>query len=144
MPAKPKALVFDSWAIVAFYEEEPAGAEVAEMIADANEQGAPIWMSVVNAGEVWYIIARRTSAVEADETIDELRALGIKFDDVEWKITRQAAAFKSKHTLSYADAFAAALALQKNAHLVTGDPEFKQVAGQVKIRWLRGKNKRQP
>ncbi|HEX9654403.1 MAG TPA: type II toxin-antitoxin system VapC family toxin [bacterium] len=137
MPAKPKALVFDSWAIIAFYGEESAGEKVAEIIAEANEGGTPLWMSVVNAGEVWYIVARRTSAVEADATIEELRSLGIKFDDAEWKITHQAAVFKSIHSMSYADAFAAALSVQKNAHLVTGDPEFKQVAAVVKIHWLR-------
>jgi predicted nucleic acid-binding protein len=136
MPAKPKALVFDSWAIIAFYEDEPAGKQVAELIAEANEHRTPLWMSVINAGEVWYIIARRASEEEADATIAELQSLGIQFDNAEWKISRQAAVFKSKHTISYADAFAAALAFQKSAHLVTGDREFKQVEGQVKILWL--------
>lgn len=136
MAGKPKALVFDSWAIIAFYEDEPAGKQVAEIITEANEHRTPLWMSVVNAGEVWYIIARRTSEADADATIAELQSLGLQFDNAEWKISRQAALFKSKHTMSYADAFAAALALQKNAHLVTGDREFKQVEGQVKILWL--------
>lgn len=52
------------------------------------------------------------------------------------KISRQAAVFKSKHKMSYADGFAVALALQKNAHLVTGDREFKQVENELKILWL--------
>jgi predicted nucleic acid-binding protein len=136
MPAKPKALVFDSWAILAFYEDEPAGKQVAELIAEANERETPLWMSVINAGEVWYIIARRTSEAEADSTIAELQSLGIQFDNAEWRISRQAALFKSKHTMSYADAFAAALALQKNAHLVTGDKEFKNMEGVLKILWI--------
>ena len=136
MPAKPKALVFDSWAVIAFYEDEPAGKQVAELIAEANEHRTPLWMSVINAGEVWYIIARRASEEEADATIAELQSLGIQFDNAEWKISRQAGVFKSKYTMSCADAFAAALAVQKNAHLVTGDREFKQVEGQVKILWL--------
>jgi predicted nucleic acid-binding protein len=136
MPAKPKALVFDSWAILAFYEDEPAGKQVAELIAEANERETPLWMSVINAGEVWYIIARRASEAEADSTIAELQSLGIQFDNAEWRISRQAALFKSKHTVSYADAFAAALALQKNAHLVTGDKEFKSMEGVLKILWI--------
>jgi predicted nucleic acid-binding protein len=139
MPAKPKALVFDSWAILAFYEDEPAGKQVAELIAEANERETPLWMSVINAGEVWYIIARRTSEAEADSTIAELQSLGIQFDNAEWKISRQAGVFKSKYTMSYADAFAAALALQKNAHLVTGDQEFKQVQREVTVLWLQKK-----
>ena len=136
MAGKPKALVFDSWAVIAFYEDEPAGKQVAEIITEANEQGTPQWMSVVNAAEVWYIIARRTSEEEADATIAELQSLGIQFDNAEWKISRQAGVFKSKYTMSCADAFAAALAVQKNAHLVTGDREFKQVEEDVDVLWV--------
>jgi len=138
MAAKPKALVLDTWAIIAYYEDEPAGERVAQLIADANENATPLWMSMVNVGEVWYVIARKTSPADADTAIDELHKLGIQFEDAEWKITRQAAAFKSKHKMSYADAFAAALALQKNAHLVTGDKEFRQMESDVKILWLVG------
>ena len=136
MAGKPKALVLDTWAIIAYYEDEPAGEQVAQLIAEANENATPLWMSVVNAGEVWYIIARKTSQADADATISELHKLGIQFDNAEWKISRQAAVFKSKHKMSYADAFAAALALQKNAHLVSGDKEFKEVETDVKILWL--------
>lgn len=137
MAAKPKALVLDTWAVIAFYEDEPAGQKVGELIADANERRTPLWMSVVNAGEVWYVTARRTSPGEADRTIEELRSLGVQLDSAEWKISREAAVFKSKHKMSYADAYAAALAVQKNAHLVTGDREFHQVEGEVRILWLK-------
>ena len=136
MAAKPKTLVLDTWAIIAYYEDEPAGEQVAKLFADANENAIPLWMSVVNAGEVWYIIARKTSPADADATINELHKLGIQFDNAEWKISRQAAVFKSTHKMSYADAFAAALAMQKNAHLVTGDKEFQGVEDQVKILWV--------
>lgn len=136
MASKPKALVFDSWAVLAFYEDEPSGKQVAEIVTDANERGIPLWMSVVNVGEVWYVIARRTSQAEADATISELQSLGIQFDNVEWRLARQAAVFKSKYKTSYADGFAAAVAQQKNAHLVTGDRDFKQVEGDVKVLWL--------
>ena len=136
MAAKPKALVFDTWAVIAYYEDEPAGERVAQILAEANENATPLWMSVVNAGEVWYVIARKTSPAEADTTISELLKLGIKLDNAEWKPARQAAVFKSKHKMSYSDAFAAATAFQKNAHLVTGDKEFKQVEGDIKVLWL--------
>ncbi len=136
MAVKPKALVFDSWAIIAYLEDEPEGERVAQLIADANENAIPLWMSVVNVGEVWYIIARNTSPADADGAISDLQKIGIQFDNAEWKLARQAAVFKSKYKMSYADAFAAALAIQKNAHLVTGDKEFKQVENEVKIVWL--------
>ncbi|OLD81578.1 MAG: hypothetical protein AUI33_00895 [Ignavibacteria bacterium 13_1_40CM_2_61_4] len=133
---KAKSLVLDTWAIIAFYEEEPAAQQVADIFAQANEEGIPLWMSVVNAGELWYVTARKTSPVEADATIEELRSFGVQLENVDWKICRQAGVFKSKYKISYADAIAAALALQKNGHLVTGDREFKHVENDVKIVWL--------
>ena len=36
-----------------------------------------------------------------------------------------------------ADAFAAALAKEKKAELVTGDPEFKPLEKEIKINWLK-------
>jgi predicted nucleic acid-binding protein len=47
-----------------------------------------------------------------------------------------AADFKSRHKISYADAFAAALAKQRQAELVTGDPEFRTLDSEIRIHWL--------
>ena len=38
--------------------------------------------------------------------------------------------------LSLADCFAAALAKERKAELVTGDPEFKPLDHEIKIGWL--------
>ena len=48
-----------------------------------------------------------------------------------------AADFKARFPMSLADAFAAALAKEKNAELVTGDPEFKAVEKEIKVAWLK-------
>jgi predicted nucleic acid-binding protein len=136
MPRKPKAIVFDSWAIIAYLEGEASAERVADHIADAHENGVPLFISVVNAGEVWYIIARETSVTDADRSITELRHLGIEFVDADWTLAHEAGGFKSKHKMSYANCFAAALAKHKKALLLTGDPEFKQVEPQITIDWL--------
>lgn len=136
MPRKPKALVLDTWAVIAYLEDEPAGQQVADLIAGAHEEGISIYMSVVNAGEVWYILAREISEAEADNSIKELRQLRIQFTDVDWELTQEAACFKSKHRMSYADCYAAALAKTKRADLVTGDSEFKPLDEQIKIQWV--------
>jgi len=136
MPRKPKAIVFDSWAVIAYLEDEPAAEHIADVIADAHDDGIPLFMCVVNAGEVWYIIAREASVIDADRSIKELRQLGIEFVDADWTLAHEAGGFKSKHKMSYADCFAAALAKQKKALLLTGDPEFKRVETQITIDWL--------
>lgn len=136
MARKPRALVLDSWSVIAYLEDEPAGQRVADLIAGAHEDGIPIKMTVVNAGEVWYILAREASIAAADQSVAELKGLGIEFVEADWKLTREAAGFKAKHKMSYADCFAAALAKEHKAELVTGDQEFKQVEGEVKIQWV--------
>ncbi len=136
MARKPKAIVLDTWSVMAYFEDEPAGEQVEAIISDAHENGIPLSMSVVNVGEVWYLFARQSSAEEADQTILELKQLGIGFIDADWELAKEAAIFKSKNKMSLADCFAAALAKVNKADLVTGDKEFKQVEGEVKIQWV--------
>ena len=136
MAKKPKVVVLDSWAIIAYLEDEASAESVADIIADAHEQDIPLLMSVVNAGEVWYIVARESSAADADASINQLRDLGIEFVDADWNLAKDAGYFKSRNKMSFADCFAAALAKQRKAHLATGDPEFKQVESEIAINWL--------
>ena len=137
MAKKPKAIVLDSWAIMTYLEDEPSAEKVADIIADANEEGTPLLMTIVNLGEVWYIIARETSESDAERSIAEIKQLGIEIVEADWSLTREAAGFKAKHRMSYADGFAAALAKQKKALLVTGDKEFAQVENDIQILWLK-------
>lgn len=136
MTRRPKAIVLDSWAVLAYLEDESSGPKVADLIATAHEHGIPLLMSVVNAGEVWYILAREVSETEADKAIAGLRLLGIQFMDADWGLAHAAGTFKAKHRMSYADCFAAALAKEYKAELVTGDKEFKQIEDDIKINWV--------
>ena len=137
MPRKPKAIVLDSWSVIAYLEGEASAEKVADYIADAHENDIPLFMSVVNAGEVWYIIAREMSVSDADRSITELEHLSIAFVDADWMIAREAGSFKTKHKMSFADCFAAALAKHKKGVLLTGDPEFKQVEQEIIVNWLK-------
>ena len=128
--------MLDSWAVIAYLEDEPSGEQVEELIATAHEEQIPIYMSVVNVGEVWYTLAREVSEEDADASVKILSDLRIQFENADWELTQEAARFKSQNKMSYADAFAAALAKVKKADLVTGDNEFKPLDGQIKISWL--------
>lgn len=136
MPRKAKALVLDSWSVIAYLEDEPSGQQIADLIASAHEEAIPVYMCVVNVGEVWYIISREISEEEANNSIKELRDLRIQFEDVDWELTQEAARFKSKNKMSYADCYTAALAKAKKADLVTGDAEFKQIESAINIQWV--------
>ena len=128
--------MLDSWAALAYLGDEASGQEVADLITNAHENRIPMYMSIVNAGEVWYILAREISESQADSAMTDLTGLGIEVIDADWPLTRMAGTFKARHRMSYADCFAAALAKDRKSELVTGDKEFRQVEGEVSIRWL--------
>jgi predicted nucleic acid-binding protein len=64
--------------------------------------------------------------------------MAIEIVNADWQLTYQAAVFKSKGGLSYADCFAAALGKLLQAEVVTGGPEFKKLRGEIKITWKGG------
>ncbi len=127
--------VLDSYALMAFFEDEPGADFVRGLIHKAVESDTNLLMSVVNLGEVWYSIARTNSPEIADQYIHEIKGMGIEIIDADWTLTRQAAAFKVKGNISYGDCFAAALAKLRKAELITGDDEFKVLKDQIKIQW---------
>ena len=131
-----KTIVLDSWAIMAYLEDEPSGEKIADTIADAKEDGRLLLMSVINIGEVWYSLARRRSTADADQALRWIGEIGIEFVDADIELTRIAARFKARGGISYADCFAAALAKQQKATLVTGDREFEQLKNDISISWL--------
>ena len=128
-------LVFDSWAIIAFFNNEAPAEHVKLLLADSARRKNG-WITTVNLGEVWYMLVRKHSAELANHAIAEVTEIGIERVDVDWPMVLQAADYKSRHKISYADAFAAALAKQRNAELVTGDREFRVLEPEIKIHWL--------
>lgn len=128
--------VLDSYALMAFFEDEPGADLVRELILKAEDDRVKLLISVVNLGEIWYSISRATSPKTADQYIGEINGMAIEVVDVDWQLTRQAAEFKANGNISYADCFAAALAKAKKAELITGDKEFKLLENEIKISWL--------
>lgn len=128
--------VLDSYAIMAFFENEPGASKVAELIKQARDKGRPLLLSVVNWGEVYYVIARAAGQSVAEEALKTVDTLPIEIVPIDREIAKIAAEFKSTRKMSYADCFAAALAKLKKADLVTGDKEFKEVEDQINVLWL--------
>ena len=128
--------VLDSYSFLAYIEGEAGAEKMIEIFRVARDSGRDLLLSVVNWGEVYYITMREVGQERADEVAQLISTLPIQIVPADLDLTRQAAALKSKHKMSYADCFAAALAKQRKVELVTGDKEFRQVEGEVKIQWL--------
>ena len=128
--------VLDSYSLIAYIEGEAGKDTMIDIFRSARDSGKTLLLSVVNWGEVYYITLREAGRERADEVAHLISTLPIQIVPADLELARQAAIFKSGKKMSYADCFAAALAKQRKAELVTGDKEFKQVEGEVKVLWL--------
>ena len=133
---KAAVRVLDSYSLLAYIEGEAGAEQMIEIFRVARDSGRSLFLSVVNWGEVYYITMREAGRERADEVAHLISTLPIQIVPADLDLTRQAAELKSKHRMSYADCFAAALAKSRKAELVTGDRDFRQVEGEVKILWL--------
>lgn len=128
--------VLDSYALLAFLEDEPGADQVRNLLARAEDGSVGLAITVVNLGEVWYAIARADSIATADQLIHEIQGMAIEIVDADWPLAKQAATFKAKGRVSYADCFAAALAKLRKGEVITGDPEFKNLESEIKVTWI--------
>lgn len=126
----------DSYGVIAFLENEPGADKVAELIKSARDKDRPLLLSVVNWGEVYYIVHRAAGKEAAARTMRTIDTLPIQVIEADRTLTQIAAEFKSSGKMSYADCFAAALAKARKAELITGDQEFKAVEDEIEILWL--------
>ncbi len=126
--AATRRYVLDANALIALFEgRQPAAEKVRKMLADASRTDSPLWMSAINWGEVFYIEWRRYGEAKARQAEVNLRRLPILVIGVDLDRATRAAALKQKHNLGYADSFAAELAIERGATLVTADPEFSKL-----------------
>jgi predicted nucleic acid-binding protein len=128
--------VLDSFALVAYFRGEPAGLPVRELLLKAGKSDKPLHMTEVNYAEVKYMIVRKDGEKAWEAAARILIALPIEFHPAIRELADVAADLKSRHSISLADAFCAALAIEKKATLVTGDPEFKLIEKEIKVHWL--------
>lgn len=131
-----KRYVLDSYAVIAYFEDEPGADRVAKVLRQLIQGKAKGFMSVVNWGEVYYNTMREQGIAEAEKVILQLDKFPIQIVEVNKDLTYEAAKLKGKYRIAYADCFAVALSVKLNASLVTGDPEFKKLRERISIQWI--------
>lgn len=120
--------VLDANALIGFFEGRSGVAEkVRSLLGDALRQEVPLLMSAVNWGEVFYLEWRFRGEAKAREVEAKLQHLPIAIMSVDRERASRAGGLKQKYGLGYADAFAAELAIERDARLVTADPEFAKL-----------------
>ena len=131
-----KRYVLDSYAVLAYLKEEAGCEMVLNRIEEANEGKSRLFMSLLNLGEVLYIVERERGLFKAQEVLALIDELPIIMELADHELTLSAAHSKARYPLAYAACFAAALAQQKEAVLISGYPDFEKVAEVVELEWL--------
>jgi predicted nucleic acid-binding protein len=132
-----KTYVFDASAILSFLQGKPASDKVNELLKEAMRGRADILMSAVNYGEVYGWILREHGQERAIATMNAVRALPIRLIDVTPGSAFKAADVEAKYKLYYVDSFAAALAIEYKATLVTSDSDFRKLGHSFPTLWLK-------
>jgi len=133
MPGK----VLDSFALIAYFRDEPGAEAVENLLVTAGRKDAPLHMSDVNYAEVKYSIVKKDGARAWEEAAKVLQGLPIDFHSTTREMADAAADFKARFKMSLADAFAAALAKEKKAELLTGDVDFKAIEKDIQVVWIK-------
>ena len=131
-----KRAVLDASAVMAFFEDRPGAGKVEELISLAVAGKSDLLMSVVNWGEVYYSVWRAKGQGAAKQAAAEIAQLPVEIVPADFELTRLAATFRANHKLPYADCFAAALASDRRALVVTADADFKSVADEIQVLFL--------
>lgn len=134
-----KKYVMDSFAMIAFFEDEPGADRVAQILESLMDRKAKAYMSVINWGEIYYNTMRDQGIAIAEKVIGKLKQYPIELVDADQKLTYEAAKLKGRYKIAYADCFAVALSHRLNAVVITGDPEFKKFGDEYSIQWLKSK-----
>jgi ribonuclease VapC len=129
-------LLFDSHVLLKFFQKEPGHEQVARLLEHAHRARAKKLICAINLGEIIYITKRAFGDEKKIEVLAHIERLGFIVLPVPNNIIFQAAEYKAEHSISYADCFAFATAMDQKASIVTGDPEFRKVEHLVNVVWI--------
>src|SRR6266516_1496275 len=99
-----KRIVFDSFALIAFFRKEQGYELVRDLLVKVSNDESEGYITTINIGEIYYMICRKSNVKNAEEAIHALLHFPINIIEADLKLTLEAAKFKAKYSISYADA----------------------------------------
>jgi ribonuclease VapC len=133
--SKP-VFVLDSFALLAYLNDETGRSRVQEALALAARGDCRVLLCMINLGEVLYITERQRGLNNARRVLSLVENLPLELVEAERDLVMDAAHIKANYPISYADAFVTALCQRENAIVLTGDPEFAAVERLITVEWL--------
>ena len=129
-------LVFDSNALLKFFQHESGGTPVERLLRVAQRRRWVKYLCAINLGEIIYATKRQFGDQQKIEILAHIHRLNFTILPVPNELIYQAAEYKAEYSISYADCFVLACAVENSATIVTGDTEFRKVGHLVKIHWI--------
>ena len=131
-----KEYVLDANAVLRYFgvSEGHDSNKIRALFEQAERRQARLSMSVVNLGEVFYVLLKHVGEPRARHYVQVLQhvATMVEADAAQ---ALGAADMKHRYKLGYADSFAATLAVTSKATLVSADPAFEKLGKTLK--WVR-------
>jgi ribonuclease VapC len=131
-----QAYVFDSHALLKFFQKEKGHEKIIQVLEKIQKSGGTKYINAINIGEIIYTTKREFGDQKKLEVLANIERLQFTVLPVSNTMIFQAAEYKALFSISYADCFVLASALEHKAAIVTGDPEFKKVEHLVDIIWV--------
>lgn len=131
--------VVDASALLRYLDREPGFDRIAQLLKEAARAKCELLVSAVNWGEVISVIYKVHGLSMTRSVSSQIRALPLTIVSVDADYAERAGIMKQDFKLPYADAFAGALAIAREATLVTADFDFKAAAHAISVEFLPGK-----
>ena len=131
-----KPFIFDSHALLKFFQKEKGYEKVTQLLEEIRKTGAAKYINAINLGEIIYSTKKEFGDQKKLEVLANIERLNFTILSIPNSLIFHAAEYKAQYSISYADCFALASAVEHKAVLVTGDPEFKKVEHLVDIVWI--------
>ena len=136
MKKNANSYLLDSFALLRFIQKETGDQAVKDILDDVQKGRARALLNIINLGEIIYTVQRRFGRQKKLEVVMNIGRLGIEILPAPNDLVFRAAELKARFSMSYADTFAVASAMEHGAVIVTGDPEFRLVEHLVEIIWI--------
>ncbi|MBI5789297.1 MAG: type II toxin-antitoxin system VapC family toxin [Candidatus Schekmanbacteria bacterium] len=133
---KKSAYIFDSFSLLRLFQKEPGYEKIIKLLKHIETHRLFKYLNAINMGEIIYISKREFGNQYKLEILAQIERLEFIILPVTNELIFQAAELKADYSISYADCFLLASAIQNQAIIVTGDPEFKKVESLAEIIWV--------
>src|ERR671924_361399 len=98
--AEPPVFVLDTFALLAYLQDEIGAARVQTLLENAAKEKCRLCISIINLGELLYIIERREGIAKTQDVLGLVRQLPLEILPADEETVFAAAHIKAGHALS--------------------------------------------